>query len=465
MNLINHRRSFVQKPSKSRWLRGTSRIVMIVVGLFVLLNVGVWLTYRGKTLPNYQLGDVAVGSTSYGVLQQRLTAEALLPKNVRLQADDTTKQVSPADLGLTVDVSATLDGLQHTRVWLPALSLVMTHTAPLVLTVDAARLDGMLPVVATDFSRAASPSHIVFNGTKFAVVDPKDGMQVDTTVLKARLRLGVQTGKTTIAVPLHTIKAPAPTDLSAQLKTLQKQLATVLSFAYNGKTITPSTAQKGAWYGADGQTMAISPDLVGKYIDTHAASAANRSDLGLAVRYAMGKQLSSSLAVVPAGRTVRTYCTASRNVASADFTDLIGKLALTYADTRGWNDGARMAFAHVDSGCEYTVWLSAAADVTRFGTICDNYYNCQVGTNVIINDDRWQKATDPWNATSGSMEDYRTLIINHETGHRLGFADNPTCPGTGQPAPVMMQQSIDLKGCVFNIWPVQVELTALLSKI
>jgi hypothetical protein len=456
MHLINHR-----QPVKRHRQRGIIRFVVVLAILFVLLNLGVWVAYRGKALPRYQLGSVAVGGTSYDVLQQRLTAGTLLPNTIQLQAGDTTKRVSPADLGLKVNATASLDGLRHARLWLPALSLVTTHTQPLVLTVDASRLDSTLPTAVADFSRAASPSHLIFDGQKFVVVSPSDGVQVDTKPLKIALRTGVQTGKATITVPRHTLPAPAPTELSATLQTLQKQLAVPLKFTYNGKTTTPTRAQKGAWYVPAGQTMVVSPDLVSKYIDTLAAGAANRSDLGLAVRYAMAKLLSPSLAVVPAGRTVHAYCTASRNVASADFTDLIGKLALTYADTRGWNNGGQLAFAHVDNGCEYTVWLSAASDMAHFGSICDNYYNCQVGANVIVNDDRWEKGTDPWNATGGSIEDYRTLIINHETGHRLGFADNPICPGTGQPAPVMMQQSVDLKGCAFNLWPVQAELTHL----
>lgn len=52
------------------------------------------------------------------------------------------------------------------------------------------------------------------------------------------------------------------------------------------------------------------------------------------------------------------------------------------------------------------------------------------------------------------------MVINHEVGHRLGFG-HATCPGPGQLAPVMMQQSISLAGCKFNPWPVAGELTTL----
>jgi len=60
-----------------------------------------------------------------------------------------------------------------------------------------------------------------------------------------------------------------------------------------------------------------------------------------------------------------------------------------------------------------------------------------VGSNVIINDDRWSYGSS--NLAMG-LDDYRAMVVNHETGHWLGFGHR-TCPGTGQLAYVMQQQS------------------------
>jgi hypothetical protein len=117
-------------------------------------------------------------------------------------------------------------------------------------------------------------------------------------------------------------------------------------------------------------------------------------------------------------------------------------------------------YREVSSGCDFTVWLTAANQMPSFGAICDPLWSCRVGPNVVINFNRWQNASEAWNARGGSLEDYRHMVINHETGHWLGFGHSH-CPGPGQPAPVMQQQSIDLQGCSFNPWPTAGELAAL----
>ena len=110
----------------------------------------------------------------------------------------------------------------------------------------------------------------------------------------------------------------------------------------------------------------------------------------------------------------------------------------------------------VPSGGELTVWLAQARLVPSFGAPCDSFYSCRQGRNAIINDDRFAGGSPAW---PGPLADYRAMVINHETGHWIGFGHSG-CGGPGLPAPVMMQQSISLRGCLGNPWPLPGEIGA-----
>lgn len=72
-------------------------------------------------------------------------------------------------------------------------------------------------------------------------------------------------------------------------------------------------------------------------------------------------------------------------------------------------------------------------------------WNCRIGGEVVLNSDRWLRMTP----TCDDLVEYRAYMVNHEVGHFLGH-DHADCPGKGEPAPVMLQQSRALEGCLAN---------------
>jgi hypothetical protein len=131
----------------------------------------------------------------------------------------------------------------------------------------------------------------------------------------------------------------------------------------------------------------------------------------------------------------------------------------TLSDPRSWIAGNNVRFHQVgaNNATDFTIWLASPATAQR---ICASsgvnivvggvpYTSCRGGNNVVINASRYFNAVPNYGA---SLAVYRNYAINHEVGHWLGHG-HQLCPGAGQPAPVMEQQTLGLQGCVANGWP------------
>ncbi|HEX6075455.1 MAG TPA: DUF3152 domain-containing protein [Micromonosporaceae bacterium] len=123
----------------------------------------------------------------------------------------------------------------------------------------------------------------------------------------------------------------------------------------------------------------------------------------------------------------------------------------TLNDQRGWSLGRHIRFSRIHSGTpSLNIWLASPQEVAAADPICDEEWSCRVGDNVYINITRWNNGTTTW--SSRPLSEYRQYVFNHEVGHWMGFG-HASCPSSGAAAPVMMQQSINLYGCVINLWP------------
>lgn len=440
-------------------------VALAVLGLSILANVAILLKYDGRALPNFQVGATDIGGKSYTEIDKMLQTQTL-PESIAITKGATSQNVKLANLGIAVDKTKTIEAVKD-RPIMPILTLVVHHTVPLVLRSDTAKATQALTALDTAFSKAPTDKHVVFKNGAFTTEDAAAGYGFDEEATAKQAFKAIADGKTSANAVVKTLpKGSNDIDLATQVSGLQKQIQTKVTFAIGTQKVQPTASDMGSWYAPEGNTMVISDDLTAAYVDKisakYGATAANRSDLQTAIKYVLTKNLNTNFRIsTTAASKLRTYCTAVNGVPESELTDLIGKLAATYSDVRGWNNSGKIAFKHVESACDYKVVIAAPSLMTSYGAICDDYYNCQVGNNVIVNNDRWTSATDPWNKTGQNLETYRLLIINHETGHRLGFRDYNVCSGPGQPAPVMMQQSIDLMGCAFNVWPLQSELDKL----
>jgi hypothetical protein len=138
--------------------------------------------------------------------------------------------------------------------------------------------------------------------------------------------------------------------------------------------------------------------------------------------------------------------------AGPDFADEVNR---TLGDSRSWIASGEFRLQRVPgtARAEFTVYLASPRTSERMcstgGLETGGYTSCRLPRKVIINDARWEGAVRDYRAP---ISTYRRYAINHEVGHQLGHG-HEACPGKGRPAPVMMQQTLGLKGCVANAWP------------
>lgn len=180
------------------------------------------------------------------------------------------------------------------------------------------------------------------------------------------------------------------------------------------------------------------------------------------VALALVAALGTALPVAAAGPLVITYEVRGRGNVSA-LEDLAATAAAVYADPRGWSLGGSVRFERVDSGGAFTLWLAADAQMRTFGGACDHVWSYRNGRNVVINEDRWLGSSESWLEAGAPLDTYRQMVLNHETGHWLGFG-HAGCPEAGAPAPVRQQQSMALSGCAPNSWPLPAERAALAAR-
>lgn len=137
-------------------------------------------------------------------------------------------------------------------------------------------------------------------------------------------------------------------------------------------------------------------------------------------------------------------------VSTQEFSDFV-MAALN--DERSWAGTGQFSFSRTDERAAVRIVLASPStvDAECAPLPTNGKWSCGRYGKAMINADRWINNSAAFAAAGGDIVEYRTYLINHEVGHLLGY-DHVKCPAPGAVAPVMMQQSITLSGCVPNGW-------------
>ena len=450
------------------------RGIAIVAILFIIANGAIYVLFMSKTYPNTRVGNHHVGSVSFAQLPDTLTAAKLVPSKLTFTYNQHSANVNAKDIGLAVDTTSATEHARK-RQWLPVLNFVTKHSIPIEATINQQKLTTVVTAINEQYHTHPADAHIAVENGTFATIKEVTGNTVQTTHLKQAVLQQVRQGKKKIALPTQHKQPEVKTaDLQKDLEALKNQQAVPIVFTYGPKTSKATPEVIATWYVKDANTYKLSDAAVRSYVVglgkqwgitvSNAAEAAKAVQAALAAQkslaYAITAAAEPSIATAAAAKKTVTYCVGVDGVDPSFLPEFERKLAAVYSDSRGWGLGGKISFVKVASGCNMKVWLASASQVPTYGAICDNIWSCAVKPHVIINFDRWRYASDAWNQAAGSLDNYRSMVINHETGHWLGFG-HKYCGGAGQPAPVMQQQSISLQGCTFSPWPSAAERSQL----
>jgi Protein of unknown function (DUF3152). len=155
-----------------------------------------------------------------------------------------------------------------------------------------------------------------------------------------------------------------------------------------------------------------------------------------------------SIAAVGATGTLHRYSVRVETSLGAKVDTVATQIAGVLNDPRSWAGSGDVRFALVADPKKAEFAVTLASSTTAAKTCKPAAGSCWKGASLVLDASVWTAPA----ATFAGVDAWQSYLVNHAVGLVLGEASE-RCPKKGKPAPVMLDQSGDLGGCVANPWP------------
>jgi len=478
-------------------------ILSITLVLYLIIAVYLYFAYKNEFNTHTSLGGVDISGLKIEEASTKVNAE-LSKSQIKISSNNNSEISGNAtDFGLYLNDSYLKDELTKQSIERALLIFWSDKNIEYKININKEKLSSTLSNLSLPdgMIKPINARYDFDNNKNIIVVDEVKGFGLEENLVIAKLedKFSNSLGYFTSDIPLSEVTPRINSQILQEkindVKNIQKltlnlvdQIKTYtiptddiikyLSLDYSNKIYIPEEYSKyiiesfvtnnintnpinGATYVfSNGTTKSLIDGQNGKKVSNtiHLSSELSKSvkemqDLQADLAYEESKYTNSDI-LVPLDKKIYRYKVSTWGNINSNLNEFRINAAETLNSALGWSS-ARIAFVEDPNNYDFNLVLSNPQElVNNFPGTCDSFYSCQVANYIIINDDRWRKATPVW---TKSIRDYQHLVINHETGHWLGLG-HYSCNSAGSPAPVMQQQSINLGFCTFNEWPLDYEI-------
>lgn len=164
-----------------------------------------------------------------------------------------------------------------------------------------------------------------------------------------------------------------------------------------------------------------------------------------------GKFAATTVNAAAAGSagTLRIYTVQVETSAGLKVDKVATQIAGVLNDPRSWVGAGKVRFQLTADPAKAALTVVLASPKTIAAVCKTSAGSCVAGGKLFVDALSWK---NPPSTYAGNTASWQQYLINHGVGVVLA-KKSADCTKAGKPAPVMMAQQSDLRGCTANPWP------------